>query len=80
MNGKGTSFEQWMDENDFEESTSRGWSIEVFKKNGGVAYKSPDGQEFDALGNKQLWQAGYDQCLKDLADFKSATKAEENGG
>jgi hypothetical protein len=29
---------------------------------------------------KDLWNAGYEQCLKDLEDFQQSRKAEENGG
>lgn len=29
---------------------------------------------------KDLWNAGYEQCLKDLKDFQQSRAAEENGG
>ena len=43
-----------------------------------------DGKSFStgcpAMTLKDLWNAGYEQCLKDLEDFQQSRKAEENGG
>lgn len=43
-----------------------------------------DGKDFSkgrlSMTLKDLWNAGYEQCLKDLKDFQQSRAAEENGG
>lgn len=45
---------------------------------------SKDGNSFSkgrlSMTLKDLWNAGYEQCLKDLKDFQQSRAAEENGG
>ena len=33
-----------------------------------------------AMTLEDIFNAGYEQCLKDLKDFQQSRKAEENGG
>lgn len=50
-------------------------SKQIFRKDGKNFHTG-----FLAMTLKDLWNAGYEQCLKDLEDFQQSRKAEENGG
>ena len=47
-------------------------------------YSPKDGKVFSngrlAMTLEDIFNAGYEQCLKDLKDFQQSRSAEENGG
>lgn len=50
-------------------------SKQVFRKDG---KRLPTGSL--AMTLEDIFNAGYEQCLKDLKDFQQSRAAEENGG
>ena len=50
-------------------------SEQVFRKDG---KNFPTG--YSAMSLEDIFNAGYEQCLKDLKDFQQSRAAEENGG
>ncbi len=69
------NFKEWLNENKLETGLTMQPSEQIFRK---------DGNSFSsgylAMSLEELFNAGYEQCLKDLKDFQESTKAEENGG
>ena len=68
------NFKKWLNENELETGLTMRPSEQIFRKDG----KSFSGHL--AMSLKDLWNAGYEQCLKDLKDFQQSRAAEENGG
>ena len=69
------NFEKWLNENGLETGMTMKPSKQIFRKDG----KSfPTG--FLAMTIEDIFNAGYEQCLKDLKDFQQSRSAEENGG
>ena len=72
-----SNFAKWLKENEtyFETGMSMQPSEQVFRK---------DGKNFhtglSAMTLGDIFNAGYEQCLKDLKDFQQSRAAEENGG
>lgn len=71
------NFAKWLKENDdfFETGMSMQPSEQVFRKDG---ENFPTG--YSAMSLEDIFNAGYEQCLKDLKDFQQSRAAEENGG
>ena len=69
------NFKKWLNENELETGLTLRPSKQVFRKDG---KRLPTGSI--AMTLKDLWNAGYEQCLKDLKDFQQSRAAEENGG
>lgn len=71
------NFAKWLKENEnyFETSMSMQPSEQVFRKDG---KNFPTG--YPAMTLEDIFNAGYEQCLKDLKDFQQSRAAEENGG
>ena len=69
------NFKKWLMENRLETGLTMQPSEQIFRK---------DGNSFSsgclAMSLKELFNAGYEQCLKDLEDFRQSRTAEENGG
>ena len=69
------NFKKWLNENVFEIGLTMRPSEQVFRK---------DGKGFSngrlAMTLEDIFNAGYEQCLKDLKDFQQSRAAEENGG
>lgn len=69
------NFKKWLNENGLETGMTMKPSEQIFRK---------DGKNFPtgcfAMTLKDLWNAGYEQCLKDLKDFQQSRSAEENSG
>ncbi len=69
------NFKKWLNENGLETGLTMQPSEQIFRK---------DGKSFQtgrlAMTLKDLFNAGYEQCLKDLEDFQQSRAAEENGG
>lgn len=72
-----SNFAKWLKENDdfFETGMSMQPSKQVFRKDG---KNFPTG--YFAMSLEDIFNAGYEQCLKDLKDFQQSRAAEENGG
>ena len=72
-----SNFAKWLKENEtyFETGMSMQPSEQVFRKDG---KRLPTG--FLAMTIEDIFNAGYEQCLKDLKDFQQSRAAEENGG
>lgn len=68
------NFKKWLNENGFEIGLTMRPSEQVFRK---------DGKGFSngrlAMTLEDIFNAGYEQCLKDLKDFQQSRAAEENG-
>lgn len=69
------NFEKWLNENRFEIGMTMKPSKQIFRKDG---ENFPTG--FLAMTIEDIFNAGYEQCLKDLKDFQQSRSAEENGG
>ena len=71
------NFAKWLKENDdfFETGMTLKLSKQVFRKDG---KNFPTG--YSAMSLEDIFNAGYEQCLKDLKDFQQSRAAEENGG
>ena len=69
------NFKKWLNENEFETGLTMRPSKQVFRKDG---KRLPTG--FLAMTLEDIFNAGYEQCLKDLKDFQQSRSAEENGG
>ena len=69
------NFKKWLNENVLEIGLTMRPSEQVFRK---------DGKGFSngrlAMTIEDIFNAGYEQCLKDLKDFQQSRAAEENGG
>lgn len=69
------NFKKWLNENELEIGLTMRTSEQVFRK---------DGKGFSngrlAMTIEDIFNAGYEQCLKDLKDFQQSRAAEENGG
>ena len=69
------NFKKWVNENVLEIGLTMRPSEQVFRK---------DGKGFSngrlAMTLEDIFNAGYEQCLKDLKDFQQSRAAEENGG
>jgi hypothetical protein len=68
------NYKKWLNENGLETGLTMQPSEQIFRKDG----KSFSGHL--AMSLKELWNAGYEQCLKDFEDFQQSRTAEENGG
>lgn len=69
------NFEKWLNENELETGMTLKPSKQIFRKDGNSLSKGRL-----SMTLKDLWNAGYEQCLKDLKDFQQSRAAEENGG
>lgn len=69
------NFKDWLNDNDLETCMSMQPSEQVFRKDG---KNFPTG--YSAMTLEDIFNAGYEQCLKDLKDFQQSRAAEENGG
>ena len=69
------NFEKWLNENGLETGLTMRPSKQVFRKDG---KRLPTGSL--AMTLEDIFNAGYEQCLKDLKDFQQSRAAEENGG
>ena len=69
------NFKDWLNDNDLETGMSMQPSEQVFRKDG---KNFPTG--YSAMTLEDIFNAGYEQCLKDLKDFQQSRAAEENGG
>lgn len=67
------NFKKWLNENGLEIGLTMRPSEQVFRKDGKVF---SNGRL--AMTLEDIFNAGYEQCLKDLKDFQSRA-AEENG-
>ena len=69
------NFKKWLNENGLETGLTLRPSQQIFRK---------DGKDFSngrlAMTLEDIFNAGYEQCLKDLKDFQQSRAAEENGG
>lgn len=69
------NFEKWLNENRLETGITLKPSKQIFSK---------DGNRFSkgrlSMTLEDIFNAGYEQCLKDLKDFQQSRAAEENGG
>ena len=69
------NFKKWLNENELETGLTMRPSKQVFRKDG---KRLPTGSL--AMTIEDIFNAGYEQCLKDLKDFQQSRAAEENGG
>lgn len=69
------NFKDWLNDNDLEIGMSMQPSEQVFRKDG---KNFPTG--YSAMTIEDIFNTGYEQCLKDLKDFQQSRAAEENGG
>ena len=69
------NFEKWLNENGLETGMTLKPSKQIFRKNG----KSFSNGRL-SMTIEDIFNAGYEQCLKDLKDFQQSRAAEENGG
>lgn len=69
------NFKKWLNENELEIGLTMRPSEQVFCKDGKVF---SNGRL--AMTLEDIFNAGYEQCLKDLKDFQQSRAAEENGG
>ena len=69
------NFKKWLNENELETGLTLRPSKQVFRKDG---KRLPTGSL--AITLEDIFNAGYEQCLKDLKDFQQSRAAEENGG
>ena len=69
------NFKKWLNENGLEIGLTMRPSEQVFRK---------DGKGFSngrlAMTLEDIFDAGYEQCLKDLKDSQQSRAVEENGG
>ena len=72
-----SNFAKWLKENEtyFETGMSMQPSEQVFRKDGKNFHTG-----FSSMTLEDIFNAGYEQCLKDLKDFQQSRAAEENGG
>ena len=68
------NFKKWLNENELETGLTMRPSKQVFRKDG---KRLPTGSL--AMTLEDIFNAGYEQCLKDLKDFQQSRAAEENG-
>lgn len=68
-------FKKWLNENGLEIGLTTRPSQQIFRKDGN---RLPTG--FLARSLEDIFNAGYEQCLKDLKDFQQSKAAEENVG
>lgn len=76
-----SNFAKWLKENEtyFETGMSMQPSEQVFRKDEIKSHtRCPAINPDMTLGD--IFNAGYEQCLKDLKDFQQSRAAEENGG
>ena len=69
------NFKKWLNENGLETGLTLRPSQQIFRKDG---KRLPTGSL--AMTLEDIFNAGYEQCLKDLKDFQQSRAAEENGG
>lgn len=69
------NFKKWLNENGLEIGLTMRPSEQVFCKDGKVF---SNGRL--AMTLEDIFNAGYEQCLKDLKDFQQSRAAEENDG
>lgn len=69
------NFEKWLNENGLETGMTMKPSKQIFRKDGKNFHTG-----FLAMTIEDIFNAGYEQCLKDLKDFQQSRSAEENGG
>ena len=69
------NFKKWLNENELETGLTMRPSKQIFRKDG---KRLPTGSL--AMTLEDIFNAGYEQCLKDLKDFQQSRAAEENGG
>lgn len=69
------NFEKWLNENGLETGMTLKPSEQIFSKDGNSFSKGRLSMTLEDIFN-----AGYEQCLKDLKDFQQSRAAEENGG
>ena len=69
------NFKKWLNENELETGLTMRPSKQVFRKDG---KRLPTGSLVMTI--EDIFNAGYEQCLKDLKDFQQSRAAEENGG
>ena len=69
-----SNFAKWLNENGLETGMTMKPSKQTFRK---------DGKSFSngrlSMTIEDIFNAGYEQCLKDLKDFQQSRAAEENG-
>lgn len=72
-----SNFAKWLKENEhyLETGMSMQPSEQVFRKD----WKNFP-TVYPAMTLEDIFNAGYEQCLKDLKDFQQSRAAEENGG
>ena len=70
-----SNFAKWLNENGLETGMTMKPSKQIFRKDG---KNFPTG--FLAMTIEDIFNSGYEQCLKDLKDFQQSRSAEENGG
>lgn len=69
------NFKKWLNENGLEIGLTMRPSEQVFRKDEKVF---SNGRL--AMTLEDIFNVGYEQCLKDLKDFQQSRAAEENGG
>ena len=69
------NFKKWLNENGLETGLTMQPSEQIFRKDGN---SFPSGCL--AMSLKELFNAGYEQCLKDFEDFQESIKAQEIDG
>ena len=69
------NFKKWLNENELETGMTLKPSKQILRKDGNSFSKGRL-----SMTLKDLWNAGYEQCLKDLKDFQQSRAAEEIGG
>lgn len=71
-----SNFAKWLNDNGYKwMDTPLQPSEQVFHKDGKNFHTG-----FSAMTLGDIFNAGYEQCLKDLKDFQQSRAAEENGG
>ena len=69
------NFKKWLNESGLETGMTMKPSKRIFRKD---VKNFPTG--FLAMTIEDIFNAGYEQCLKDLKDFQQLRAAEEIGG
>lgn len=69
------NFKKWLNESGLETGMTMKPSEQIFRKDG---KNFPTG--FLVMTIEDIFNAEYEQCLKDLKDFQQSRAAEENGG
>lgn len=70
-----SNFAKWLNENGLETGMTMKPSKQIFRKDENSFSKGRLSMTLEDIFN-----AGYEQCLKDLKDFQQSRAAEENGG